>query len=135
MYNTFDSWILTICYRFVCKNKDHWKEVAFRPHAPFNLRNRSLQKKTELQSTWKINVFLSDKEFLWAIAAGKEKGKSGWNPSMIVSYNSEISHHIFLPKITESRHSVETGEDQYMQSNGIKECESSGIPASDFFIN
>jgi len=53
------------------------KKVAFGPHAPFNLRNRSLEKENwvadPLQSTWKINVFFSNKEFLWAIAAGKKR--------------------------------------------------------------
>lgn len=35
----------------------------------------------------------------------------------------------YLPKITQSLHSIETGKDQDMQLDCVKECKSSGIPA------
>lgn len=40
----------------------------------------------------------------------------------------------YLPEIAESWHSIETGEDQNMQSNGVKKGKSSSIPTKEHFI-
>lgn len=91
----------------------------------------SFRMSPSLQRVYEVQSSVPNKDILLTIAAKTEKKKNKKvKKKKLTSKTVTNTSEQKIPKITQSWHSIETGEHQYMQPNGVEKCKSPSIPAT-----